>query len=151
MKERSETLIARLKETGYRLTPQRVAVLKVLAESDRHLSVEEIHEAVRVDFPMTSLATVYKTLATLKEIGEVSEVMMKDGSSRIDGQSGAPHPHLICMTCGEILDADLAGQDDLIGQLVSSHQYEIKGYRLDFFGFCPDCQAEEAPVKIKSS
>jgi Fur family peroxide stress response transcriptional regulator len=122
------------------MTPQRVAVLKVLAQNDSHLSVEEIHEAVRIDFPMTSLATVYKTVATLKEIGEVNEIMMKNGSSRIDGQSPDPHPHIICLECGEIIDADMGNLGNLAEQLTNEHHYKITSYRLDFFGVCPDCQ-----------
>jgi Fur family peroxide stress response transcriptional regulator len=122
------------------MTPQRVAVLKVLSESNTHLSIEEIFNAIRTDFPMTSLATVYKTVATLKEIGEVSEIKMTDGSSRIDGQSPEPHPHLICLDCGEILDADTESLEHLTDCLNDRHHYQIKGYRLDFFGICPECQ-----------
>ena len=72
---RLDEMITRLKERGHRLTPQRMAVLKILAVSEGHPSVEQIYERVKVDFPMTSLATVYKTVALLKEMGEVLELV----------------------------------------------------------------------------
>ncbi|MFB0536441.1 MAG: Fur family transcriptional regulator [Anaerolineae bacterium] len=62
LEARLEELIARLRERGHRLTPQRMAVLKILAASERHPSVGQIYERVKVDFPMASLATIYKTV-----------------------------------------------------------------------------------------
>ena len=53
-------MLAKLKAHAFRITPQRLAVLKVLAESEGHPTVEQIHEKVKKDFPTTSLATIYK-------------------------------------------------------------------------------------------
>ncbi len=103
---RLEELIAKLRERGYRLTPQRMAVLKILADSKEHPSAEQIYEQVQVDFPMTSLATVYKTVAVLKEMGEILELSFSDDSSHYDGGRSHPHPHLICIKCKSITDVD---------------------------------------------
>ena len=66
---RLDELTTGLRERGNRLTPQRMTVLKVLTASEEHPSVEQIYERVKVDFPMTSLATIYKTVTLLKEMG----------------------------------------------------------------------------------
>ena len=65
-KLRLNQIIDRLKENQRRITPQRMAVLKILAESEGHPSVEKIYEKVKKQFPTTSLATVYKSVAVIK-------------------------------------------------------------------------------------
>ncbi len=137
---RLEEIVARMKESGCRLTPQRMAVLKILIEREDHPSVEQIYEQVRLDFPMTSLATVYKTVSLLKEMGEVVEIGLSDGGNRYDGATPAPHPHLICDRCRRIIDLDLAALDELAEKVAQRTGYQIVHQRLDFFGVCPECQ-----------
>ena len=138
---RLDQMVARLKEANCRITPQRVAVLRVLATSDRHPTAEQIHAQIVVDLPTTSLATVYKTLALLKEVGKVQELSFGTGSNRYDGNQSVPHPHLVCTHCGEIVDLEgsfLRGIPDRVRQETG---YEIVSHRLSFFGICPQCQA----------
>ena len=104
---RLKELVAKLKEGNHRLTPQRLAVLRILAVGDGHPSVEQIYEQIKPDFPMTSLATVYKTVTLLKEMDEVLELSFNDGGNRYDGSKPYPHPHLICAQCGTIEDLEL--------------------------------------------
>ncbi len=144
---RLDELIARLKEQGFRLTPQRKAVLKVLANSVHHPSVEQIYRQVKKDFPMTSLATVYKTVTLLKELGEVLELGFADGSNRYDGRKPNPHPHLICVQCHRILDPDVVGWKDLPQALSDSTGFRIFSHRLDFYGICPQCQKRRKPKR----
>jgi len=140
---RLEELIVRLREQGHRLTPQRMAVLKTLVTDDEHLSVEHIYERVRADFPMTSLATIYKTVAVLKEMGEVLELGFSDDSNRYDGSKPYPHPHLICIKCKNIVDIDISTLDALSQKIAQKTGYRIVSHRLDFFGICPQCQEKE--------
>ena len=138
---RLKELVAKLGERGHRLTPQRLAVLKILAASEGHPSVEEIYEQIKPDFPMTSLATVYKTVALLKEMNEVLELGFSDGSNRYDGNKPYPHPHLICSQCGAIEDLEINALSDIPQQVARDTGYQIVSHRLDFFGICPKCQA----------
>jgi len=140
---RLDGLIARLREQGYRLTPQRMAVLKFLTASEEHPSAEQIYERVKADFPMTSLATIYKTVTLLKETGEVLELGFSDDSNRYDGNRPYPHPHLICTRCRNIVDADVATLNELHRDVARSTGYRIVSHRLDFFGICPQCQERE--------
>lgn len=139
-KTRFRNMIRKLKEGAYRVTPQRIAILKILSESTSHPPVEHIYMQVKNDFPTTSMATVYKTIIVLKELGEVLEIGLGDGSNRYDGNNPHPHPHLICVKCKKIVDADLDMSDSLAEELAKRAGYEIVNYRLDFFGICPECQ-----------
>ena len=140
---RLEKVIARLREQGHRLTPQRMAVLKVVTGNKEHLNVEQIYERVKADFPMTSLATIYKTLAVLKEMGAVLEIDLSTDGARYDGSNPRPHPHLICIKCGSITDVDMTGLDGLPRKVAQKTGYRIVSHRFDFFGICPQCQENE--------
>jgi Fur family transcriptional regulator, peroxide stress response regulator len=139
---RLNEMIAKLRQQDHPLTPQRMAVLKILAAGEGHPSVEQIYEQVKVDFPMTSLATVYKTVTLLKEIGEVLELGFGNDSSRYDGNKPYPHPHLICTECKKIFDPDVGGLSDLSQQVAQMTGFQITGHRLDFYGICPQCQEQ---------
>ena len=139
-KDRLDTMVTKLKDLDFRITPQRLAVLKILAESKGHPSVEDIFKQVKPTFPTTSLATIYKTVNLLKEIGEVVELDFSEESNRYDGNRPYPHPHLVCTKCKTIMDPDMATIKDLSEELAKKTGYEIVHHRLDFFGICPSCQ-----------
>ncbi len=135
---RLDDLRAKLKSAGYRITPQRLAIIKVLIESREHPSVDQIYRQVRKDFPTTSLATVYNTLECLKEMKEVLELPFSDGA-RYDGRNPSSHPHLVCTVCGTIEDLDI----DLgrtVAEVAASRGYADVHERLEFYGVCPRCQ-----------
>ena len=139
-KQRLDQMLSKLKEHDFRITPQRLAVLKVLAASDGHPSVERIYEMVRAQFPTTSIATIYKTVALLKQENEVLEISFPDGSNRYDGHKPYPHPHLICTRCKKIIDPDLSSLEDLAKEVTEETGFRITTHRVDFFGFCRECQ-----------
>lgn len=138
--ERLAQMLAKLKGRDFRLTPQRLAILTILAGSEEHPTVDEIYTEVRNKFPTTSIATVYKTIALLKELNEVLELGFPDGSNRYDGNRPYPHPHVICMKCRKILDPEIASVDQLSEEMKNKTGYIISSHRLDFFGLCPECQ-----------
>ncbi len=137
---RLEQMLSKLKERSYRLTPQRMAVLEILASSEGHPTVAQVYETVRAKFPTTSLATVYKTIILLKELGEVLELGFPDGSNRYDGARPEPHPHIICTRCRKIMDPELSSIDHLSEEMKKKTGYAIEYHRMDFFGLCPACQ-----------
>ena len=138
--ERLEEMITRLREQGHRVTPQRVAVLRILAESRGHPSVEQIYEQVRTNFPTTSLATIYKTVSLLKDMHEVLEINLQSQHHRYDGNKPYPHPHLICVRCGKIIDFERAHALDVLQESVREAGYELVAHRVELFGVCPQCQ-----------
>lgn len=139
---RLQKMIAALREKQYRITPQRVAILKVLAESKGHPSVESIYAQVKPGFPTTSLATIYKNVAVLKELNQVLELGFSDDSNRYDGNKPYDHPHVVCTICKQILDPDILSLTDMTEELMRKTGFTITRHRMDFFGICPACQAK---------
>jgi len=140
---RFEELMGRLREREYRLTPQRVALLRLLAASDEHPSAAMLYDRLRDQFPTTSPGTIYKTLSLLKEMGEVLELGFSDDDNRYDGNKPYPHPHLICIRCRKVIDPEVSLTQDLIQEVAQQSGFRIVGHRLDFYGLCPTCQAGE--------
>ncbi len=137
-------MIKELREKGYRLTPQRQAMLKIIAKSEGHPSVEQIYEQMKADFPTTSLATIYKTLTLLKYMREVLELNFVNVGNRYDGNKPYPHPHVICTECGQILDREFefAAVDEITQEMAEQTGYQITTHQLNFFGLCPKCHKE---------
>ncbi|HVF41614.1 MAG TPA: transcriptional repressor, partial [Pyrinomonadaceae bacterium] len=98
---------------GRALTPQRRAVLRVVSESDGHLTAGEIFEAARRELPSISFATVYNSLKYLKESGLIREIHFGKASSRYDGETSR-HDHAVCSQCGRLTDFDLAETSQLM-------------------------------------
>jgi Fur family transcriptional regulator, peroxide stress response regulator len=138
--KRMEQMLAKLKSYNLRITPQRLAVLRILSDSEDHPSAEHIYERVKTQFPTTSLATIYKTIALLKELDEVLELGFPDGSNRYDGKKPFSHPHVICTKCKKIMDPELISLDKLRDEISRRTGYRILYHRLDFFGLCHECQ-----------
>ena len=138
--DRLSRILHKVKERDFRLTPQRLAIIRILSTSETHPSVDEVYREVRVQFPTTSLATVYKTIALLKELEEVLELGFPDGSNRYDGHKPYPHPHAICVKCKKIMDPEISSADKLAEEMKKKTGYSIISHRLDFFGLCPECQ-----------
>jgi Fur family peroxide stress response transcriptional regulator len=137
--ERFNSIVQKIKENNQRLTPQRLAIVKILAHSESHPSVEKIYQLLHDDFPTMSLATVYKTVSLIKDLGELLELGFSDGSNRYDGNKPHPHPHVICVKCKKIIDPDLASLEDIKDEVTVKTGFEIITHRLDFFGICREC------------
>jgi Fur family transcriptional regulator, peroxide stress response regulator len=137
--QRIDSIIKKLKESSHKLTPQRLAVVKILAQSLEHPDVEHIYDQIKTDFPTMSLATVYRNVILLKSLGEVLELGFPDGSNRYDGNKPYPHPHVICMKCKKIIDPDLDSLHDMTAKIADETGFKILSHRLDFFGYCRDC------------
>ena len=133
-------MLDKLRDHDFRITPQRLAILRIIAESKGHPSAEEIYQEVKSEFPTTSLATIYKTISLLKELNEVLELGFPDGSNRYDGSKPFPHPHVICTKCRKIMDPEIAGLEKISEEMAIKTGFKISSHRMDFFGLCPECQ-----------
>lgn len=141
---RKEELRARLAHAGCRITPQRLAILDALLQPGRHPTAEEVYADVVRANPTTSLATVYKTVETLKRLGELRELELGHGRAHYDAADPSDHPHVVCTQCGKVEDVEVTGIDRLLAQAAGASAYALDTKRLEFFGRCPACQ-ERAP------
>ena len=140
---RYEELVNKLREHEYRLTPQRIALLRLLAASDGHPSASHLYDRIKDQFQTTSLGTIYKTLNLLKDLDEVLELGFSDDDNRYDGNKPYPHPHLICVRCRKIIDPEVSIDQDLVLQVAQQSGYQIISHRLDFYGVCRECREVE--------
>jgi Fur family peroxide stress response transcriptional regulator len=137
--DRFNELIGALKERDFRLTPQRVELVRLIAASEDHPSAAQLYTKITTRFPTMSQATVYKTLALLKEIGQVLEINLRD-DSHYDGNRPGPHPHLICTKCNKIVDGELDIDLPAIRKLEKKTGYKIDHPEITFYGLCPECK-----------
>ena len=118
-------------------------MLDILVNYDEHLSAAQLYERLLDRFPTMSLATVYKTINLLKDMGEITEISFSDGDTHYDASNPTPHIHLICTQCHRISDVPFITAPNLTEELAAQTGYQITGHRFDFYGICPDCQANQ--------
>ncbi|MGD9331021.1 MAG: transcriptional repressor [Desulfobacterales bacterium] len=140
--QRFATIVQKLRAYHYKLTPQRLAVARILARSKGHPTVEAIYDQLQDDFPTMSLATVYRNVMLMKSLGEVLELGFPEGGNRYDGNRPYPHPHVICLQCKKILDPELHRLNDLTRAVTAASGFKVLTHRMDFFGICGACQSE---------
>jgi len=141
-RERYKAMVGKLKEHNHKLTPQRLAIIKILSESKGHPSVEDIYKQLQRDFPGISEATVYRNILLIKSLGEVLELGFAGESTHYDGRKPHPHPHIVCIKCRKIIDPDLDSLNEMMKEINEESGFEILTYRLDFFGICPECRGK---------
>jgi Fur family peroxide stress response transcriptional regulator len=138
---RFHQLIAALKERDFRLTPQRVELVRLIAASEGHPSASQLYTTVKRQFPTMSHATVYKTLSLLKEMNQVLEIDLHN-DSHYDGNRPEPHPHLICVKCNKIIDGDVYLDQESLRNLEQASGYKVIRPQISLYGLCPDCQED---------
>jgi len=121
------------------LTKQRWAVLRVIRESDEHLTANEVFERARQLLPGIAFATVYNSLRYLKNEGLIGEVRFGADCTRYD-RTLKRHDHAICNDCGKLVDLELAIPDELIKQAARRSKYEPGSIEVTLRGLCPECK-----------
>lgn len=132
---------------GYRLTPQRTSVVKVLLENRHaHPSAEEIYLQTKTIYPDIGLTTVYRSLELLEKLNIVYKLDYGDGQSRYELGSNTGehyHHHLICLECGEISEFKGDLLESIEQQITEDTEFKIADHCLRFFGYCKNCQAKK--------
>jgi Fur family peroxide stress response transcriptional regulator len=127
------------KEKKLKLTPQRLAVYNYLINTTSHPSADVIYTDIHIQYPTMSLATVYKALKTLVDVGLIQEINVGEGNFRYDGNS-SPHPHLQCLSCGRVDDFKDLSLDNLNALAREHTDYEIISNKVYFYGYCSNCK-----------
>ena len=135
-----------LKSKGCKLTPQRRAIVDTIIENEgKHLTAEEIYEQVKKKCPEIGLATVYRTILLLEEIGVISKLLLNDGCSRyelVHRNERHRHHHLICNKCNKVIEVEDDLLEDLEEGIEKKYKFKILDHALKFFGICDECQAK---------
>lgn len=144
-----DKLLQYLHERGFRLTPQREMVLKVLHEIEENATIDEIHSRVSALCAAVNLSTVYRTLGLLESFNLVSSFKLGDGQRHYELLSlHRSHFHLLCRTCDCLVAIDACELQPLRGQLAQDHDFQMQLDHLVIPGLCKTCQdaARSQPI-----
>lgn len=128
-----------LRARGFRMTPQRLAILHVLCHAGTHLPPTEIYRQAKRDFPKLTEPTIYRTLEFLAENGLVHLAHSKDGHLTYQ-IAGDDHHHIVCRICGNEMEVAHHVLESLYQKLESTSGYMRIDSHVTFFGVCPECQ-----------
>jgi Fur family peroxide stress response transcriptional regulator len=130
-------IIQALRKKGYRATSQRIAISKFALSSREHPSARIIYRKIRQAHPTVSLATVYKTLEVLKELGLVQELSFPDTEAKFDPHM-KPHLNMICAKCGNVQDSEDRSAETIVNAARRA-KFIVTGLRIDVYGLCSKC------------
>ena len=119
-------------------TKQRQVVLRVIRESDEHLTANEVFDDARRLLPGISFATVYNSLRYLKQEGLIGDVRFGNDSTRYD-RNLTRHDHALCNKCGKLVDLELSIPVGLIEEASALSKFKAESIELTLRGLCPEC------------
>ena len=149
---RGAAMLDELRSRGLRLTPQRVAVVRELAQDESHPTAQELFDRLRANLPTMSFATVYNTLDALRRADLCWALALSPGSGRFD-PNVSPHDHLVCDRCGSVRDLMAADTRALPRPTRASARsrlatvapdFELRAVEQVFRGLCPSCSTATA-------
>lgn len=137
----SETIDV-LRESGHKMTPQRMMILTSLRHAKGHLSAAQIFEQVREAYPYVDISTVYRTLTVLKDMRLISETHMGGGDATFEWVASERHHHLICRKCDGVTVLDHHYLERLGAQIAKDVGFRADLDHFAIFGLCPECARE---------
>jgi len=143
-----EKLIQSLRTKGLKITPQRLAIFKILEDNKSHPGAEEIYLKVRRNCPTISLATIYQTLDTLEYIGGIRVLRCDKRRTRYDPDL-SPHHHLICTRCNKIMDLEQDFSKNVKLPPSYRNRFEVDDFSVVFYGICQVCKKKTKMQKKK--
>jgi Fur family peroxide stress response transcriptional regulator len=151
---RSDAMLGELKRSGFRLTPQRMAIVRELADDRTHPTAQDLFDRLRPGFPTMSFATVYNTLDALARCGLTGSLHL-GGAVRFD-PNGSPHHHAVCDACGAVEDIPVTRAREasaearvLAGEGGSS--FHVRSEERTYRGLCGRCSSSrERPTRRQS-
>ena len=134
--------VKKLKREGYRITPQRLEIIKVILERGEHTNADELYKIIRERYPMISLATIYNTLEILVNTGLIKK--LEFSSASLYDTKAYPHINLICTNCKKIFDFPLSEEEvtKLKEKIKKDVHFTVKSLRIDFYGTCKNCKTQ---------
>jgi Fur family peroxide stress response transcriptional regulator len=133
----------RVSAPALRLTPQRRAVLDVLAAAQDHPTARQVLDRVRERVEGVGAATVYRTLALLVESGQAAELRLGQGQALRYDHSVHRHDHLVCTACGQVQDTHVQLDAGALAELTKKTSFTVAGYDVQLHGRCAQCAAQD--------
>jgi Fur family ferric uptake transcriptional regulator len=130
-----------LATVGQRSTRQRAAILSALADSANFLTAQDLHDSIRRQNGSVGLSTVYRSLQSMAETGEIDVILKPDGEAlyRHCGQSAGHHHHLVCRDCGMTVEVEGPTVERWTESVAKAQGFTNVSHTLDIFGTCAKC------------
>jgi len=142
-KNSKENLKTILQENGMKYTEQRAIILELLLTINKHLSADQLFDTIKKKYPEHNIgiATIYRTLNFLEEVNLISSISFgKDGKRYEKNDKNQHHDHIICTSCGKIVEfLDLAIEQKQ-QEIAKSNGFKITDHTMQIFGICKECQ-----------
>ena len=135
-----EKVVKRFREVGLKITPQRLSIFKLLQGNHSHPSAEDVYRDVLKVHPSISFTTVYKTLQTLRDMGEIQELSINPERAHYDPDIGE-HAHTFCRSCKRIGDFEYTQDNPPPMKLPEGPDgFEVHNVQLHAVGLCAECR-----------
>lgn len=132
---------SQLKKAGLKITHPRVKILQILKNCDkRHMSAENVYKFLIANDEAIGLATVYRVLTQFEDAGIVSRHNFEGGHSVFELESGSHHDHLVCISCGKVVEFHDDVIEDRQAKLAEDEGFELTDHSLNLYGKCADCK-----------
>ncbi|TVR24121.1 MAG: transcriptional repressor [Ilumatobacter sp.] len=128
-----------LRQRGYKVTAQRLAVLRAAAERP-HLTAEDVVGAVRSDIGAISRRAVYDAVSMLTDMGLLRRIQPAGSAARYETRVADDHHHLACRSCGDLVDVECTIADSMCTEAGRAAGYEVDEVEIIFWGRCPTCR-----------
>jgi len=133
-----------LDRAGYRLTGPRRAVAELIGRRIGHFTAADLLDDATGERLDLGRATVFRTIDALEAVGAIERIDLPSGDHAwIACEPQAHHHHVVCARCGRAADVSDAGLAPIVSRIASESGYLIDEHRLELFGLCPVCQAED--------
>lgn len=135
-----EKVVKRFRETGLKITPQRLSIFELLLGNRNHPSAEDIYREILKVHPSISFTTVYKTLQTLRDMGELQELSINSERAHYDPDI-SEHAHTFCRSCKQIDDLENALDTTFLMKLPEELDgFEVHNVQVHAVGLCAECR-----------
>lgn len=139
MEEQMAELLPFLKEHGLRITPQRTLILQTILSLKGHPTVEDIHRKI----PHISIATIYNNINLFVSLRILKELPYGNGLSKYELANQPNHYHILCESCGEIIDFNYPTLSQIEHVACKLTQFKIHSHQMEVYGLCQSCQKKE--------
>jgi len=144
------SIIKTFRNSGYRATPQRIAISRYFLSNNEHPTAQKAYLEVKKTHPTVSLATIYNTIKILRESGLIRELNLHQGETRFDPNT-EPHLHLLCLRCGGISDWMDPLMSKLIVKVSADANFIVTGSIFELKGICDGCAKKGLRPEPKAS
>lgn len=133
-----------LQTSGHRLTGQRRLIVDLIREHGGHLDANDLYRLAQSQNPRLSLATIYRTLALLRDLGVVNEVHLGEEHHHYELKPVREHGHLVCLRCGRVLEFPSELVARLQTEVENAYGFAVTEAQVDLTGYCADCRSAPA-------